>query len=35
MIDRYQSIVIFIDGEYYVKINEALQVGMYLNINVS
>lgn len=35
MIDRYQSIGLFIDGGYYAKINEALEESMSLNINVS
>lgn len=35
MIDRYQSIGLFIDGGYYAKINEALEERMSLNINVS
>ena len=35
MIDKYQSIGLFIDGGYYAKINEALEGNMSLNINVS
>lgn len=35
MIDKYQSIGLFIDGGYYAKINEALEENMSLNINVS
>lgn len=35
MIDRYQSIGLFIDGGYYAKINEALEESMSMNINVS
>lgn len=34
MIDRYQSIGLFIDGGYYAKINEALEDNMSLNINM-
>lgn len=35
MIDKYQSIGLFIDGGYYAKINEALEENMSLNINVT
>lgn len=35
MINKYQSIGLFIDGGYYAKINEALEENMSMNINVS
>lgn len=35
MLEKYQSIGLFIDGGYYAKINEALEENASMNINVN